>query len=114
MSTHSFDNTDYASIICTKTPPQTVQILCKCKRSNQSKDVDSVIKIRCSEKNCINRMESNGNGVVDEFEFETKDTRYTHARIVCNLHSRNRSEAKESGEYRKQNKAQKKLLRNSR
>lgn len=76
MSTHSFDNTDYASITCTQTQPQTVQILCKCKRSNQSKEPDSVIKIRCSEKNCINRMESNGNGVVDEYEWATKETRY--------------------------------------
>lgn len=75
MSTHSYDNTDYASsITCTQTQPQTVQILCKCKRSNQSKEMDSVIKIRCSEKNCINRIDANGN--VDEHDWDTKDTRY--------------------------------------
>lgn len=74
MSTHSFDNADYApSITCTQTQPQTVQILCKCKRSNQSKEMDSVIKIRCSEKNCINLTDANGN--VDDHEWATVDTR---------------------------------------
>lgn len=83
MSTHTFDNADYASSITCTQPhmqplplplPQTVQILCKCKRSNQSKEMDSAIKIRCSEKNCINRIDANGN--VDELEWATKYTRY--------------------------------------
>ncbi|XP_031633001.1 uridine phosphorylase 1-like isoform X1 [Contarinia nasturtii] len=77
MSTHSKqnENNDYVSITCTQTEP-TVQILCKCKRSNQSKDLDSVIKVRCNEMNCIYRMDSNDNGNAGEHEWVSKETRY--------------------------------------
>lgn len=89
MSTQSFDNNDYASVTCTQTVP-TVQIMCKCKRSNQSKDIDSVIKIRCNEKNCINRIDSNDNGITDEIEWILKETRYQFLFVHRNsyLHER--------------------------
>lgn len=60
MSTLPFENNDYISTTCTQEKPQTIKILCKCKRDSITEQgSDGVSKIRCTEQNCVNRIHMN-------------------------------------------------------
>lgn len=75
MSTLPFENNDYISTTCTEVKPQTIKIVCKCKRDSITEPgLDDVSKIRCTEQNCVNRIHMNGTS--DPFDWAPiKETR---------------------------------------